>query len=180
MSYANNLSQLLELHHDLDDIFLQHQRALLRMDTGTALQRLEEYEAALLNHIADEEEFVLPLYRERAEIMIGGAPEIFSNEHAKLRTYVELFKAEIPRLMEARDRERETLWLLDSQNTFKRLLVHHDVRERKFLYPELDRVTSQEEKDDLMARLRLPPVSRTVPTSQVNVVIFDQPEPFYK
>ena len=173
MTDTRNLTQLLELHHDLDDIFLQHQRALLRMDSATAMQRLEEYEASLLNHIADEEDLILPLYRERAEIMIGGAPEIFSNEHVKLRTYVELFKAEMPKLIDSKDRERDTLWLLDSQNTFKRLLVHHDVRERKFLYPELDKVMTQKEKEDLFARLRLRPVRSMRPNLQ-NVVVFER------
>src|SRR5262245_21469975 len=138
---AANLSQLLDLHHFLDNIFLEHQRALLRMDPLRAIERLDEYETALFAHIEDEEEFLLPLYRERAEIRIGGAPEIFSNEHTKIRTYVELFKAVLPRLIVSKDRERDTLWLLDSQNTFKRLLVHHDVRERRFLYPALDAVT---------------------------------------
>lgn len=161
MTYGKNFHDLLELHRDLDEIFLQHQRALLRMDPSTAWQRLAEYESALFKHIQDEEELVLPIYRERAEIRVGGAPEIFSNEHQKLKTYVELFKAEVPRLDEAKDRERETLWLLDSQNTFKRLLVHHDVRERKFLYSQMDDITSAEEKRDVFARLRLRPVIRT-------------------
>jgi hemerythrin-like domain-containing protein len=143
------------------------------MDSATAMQRLEEYEESLLNHIADEEDLILPLYRERAEIMLGGAPEIFSNEHAKLRTYVELFKAEMPKLIDSKDRERDTLWLLDSQNTFKRLLVHHDVRERKFLYPELDKVMTEREKDDLFARLRLRPV-RSMRPIQHNVVVFER------
>jgi hemerythrin-like domain-containing protein len=143
------------------------------MDSATAMQRLEEYEASLLNHIADEEDLILPLYRERAEIMVGGAPEIFSNEHAKLRTYVELFKAEMPKLIDSKDRERDTLWLLDSQNTFKRLLVHHDVRERKFLYPELDKVMTQKEKDDLFTRLRLRPVRSTRPNLH-NVIVFER------
>jgi hemerythrin-like domain-containing protein len=175
MTNAKKLTQLLDLHQDLGDIFVQHQRALLRMDSITAMQRLEEFEVSLLNHIADEDDFLLPLYRERAEIAIGGAPEIFLNEHAKMRTYVELFKAEIPKLIDSKDRERDTLFLLDSQNTFKRLMVHHDVREQKFLYPELDRVTSPQERDELFARLRLRPV-RVMQTTYLNEVVIDRTE----
>ncbi|PWT88544.1 MAG: hypothetical protein C5B55_12930 [Blastocatellia bacterium] len=179
MTYVTSLIDLLELHQDLDEIFLQHQRALLRLDTEAAMQRLEEYEIALTSHIADEEELVLPLYKERAQIRLGAAPEIFTNEHTKLRSYVELFKAEIPRLIETKDRERKTLWLLDSETTFKRLVVHHDVRERKFLYPELDKVTSQKEKDELFEKLRLRPVNRPLAMVQSNVITFDNAGPLF-
>jgi hypothetical protein len=48
------------------------------------------------------------------------------------------------------------LFLVDSQHIFKRLLVHHDTRERKFLYPVLDQVTTEEEKLDLFQRVKLP------------------------
>lgn len=177
MKPAVSFLQLLDLHRDLDDIFVEHQRALLRMDPISAMQRLEEYEAALLRHINDEEEIVLPLYKERAEIMVGGAPEIFSNEHDKLRTYVAMFKAEVPRVIDSKDREKDTLWLLDSQCTFKRLLVHHDVRERKFLYPQLDDVTSADERRVLFAQLQLAPVTRVVNEIQPTAITTSREAP---
>jgi hypothetical protein len=40
--------------------------------------------------------------------------------------------------------------VLDSQTTFKRLCGHHDMRERKVLYPALDRLTTEEERNNLM------------------------------
>jgi hemerythrin-like domain-containing protein len=159
-----SLFQLLDIHKELDDLFLLHQRGLLRGDPISAAQRLDEYAESLLRHIHDEEEIIIPLYRERVEPDIGGAPEIFFNEHHKLRTYVELFKAEMPALRESSDIERDTLWLLDSQNTFKRLLVHHDVREKRFLYPRLDEVTTPAERVDIFTRLSFRPVPRIAVT----------------
>jgi hemerythrin-like domain-containing protein len=152
-------SDLLSVHHTLDRLFLEHQRALLRLEIENAASLLSTYECELLAHIRDEEEAMLPLYRERAEHELGGAPEIFSNEHEKLKQYLALFRAEVGRIKNKPDMEMAVIWLLDSQTTFKRLLSHHDIRERKFLYPALDRVTSEAEREDLFRQFALTPVA---------------------
>ena len=141
-----SFSDLLTLHEQLDERFLEHQRALIRGELGTALSRLKTYESQMLAHIRDEEELLLPLYEARAEAPVGGSAEIFRNEHRKIRDYLELFRAEFARLVNATDRERAIIFLFDSETTFKRLLRHHDTRERKFLYPLLDQITSESEK----------------------------------
>ena len=150
-----SFSDLLMLHQQLDELFFEHQRALIRGELEMALQKLEEYERGLLDHISDEEEVLIPIYAERAQAPVSASVEIFQNEHRKLKEYLALFKAEFPKLSAAADRERAVIFLLDSQNTFKRLLVHHDTRERKFLYPLLDQVTTEQEKLSIFERLRL-------------------------
>ena len=151
-----SFSDLLELHKQLDRLFLEHQRALLRLDMKRAAARLATYEADLLAHIRDEESLMLPLYRERVAAPVGGASEIFLGEHDKLRQFLALFKEELVKLEAVEDLERGVLFLLDSQHLFKRLLVHHDTRERKMLYPLLDQVTTPEERDALFASLNKP------------------------
>jgi len=152
----NSFSDLLRLHRVLDELFFEHQRALIRGDLDTALGRLEAYEIELLDHIWDEEELLIPIYAARAEAPVGGSAEIFLNEHRKIRDYLALFKAEFTNLSTANDPERAVIFLLDSEHIFKRLLVHHDTRERKFLYPILDQVTAEQEKLSLFQRLKLP------------------------
>lgn len=152
-----SFNDLLLLHHELDEMFFEHQRALVLGEHEVSFQRLKAYEATLIDHIADEEEFLLPIYGERVEAPVGGSVEIFLNEHRKIREYLPLFKAEFPKLAEATDRERAIIFLLDSQTIFKKLLVHHDKREQRFLYPLLDQVTSYQERIDLFGRLRLKP-----------------------
>ena len=151
-----SFNELLELHRQLDDVFFEHQRALLRLDLERASLLLGEYEAGLLAHIRDEEELMLPLYRERVKAPVGGAPEIFQGEHEKLRQFLTLFKEEIPKIRKMDDVERGVLFLIDSQHIFKRLLGHHDTREKKMLYPLLDDVTTEAERQELFARLDLP------------------------
>src|SRR5262252_7332797 len=147
---------LLRLHTGLDELFLAHQRALLRLDLDRATTLLQAYETGLLAHIRDEEELMLPLYRDRAQAPTGGAVEIFLREHDKLRHYLGLFKAALQNLATAKDLERGVLFLIDSQYLFKRLLVHHDNRERKILYPLLDQVTTEAERNGLFIRFELP------------------------
>jgi len=54
------------------------------------------------------------------------------------------------------DRERAAIFMLDSETTFKRLMVHHDSRERKFLYKLLDEATTEAERLDLFQKFILP------------------------
>jgi hypothetical protein len=108
-------------------------------------------------HILDEEELLLPIYTSRVDAPQGGSPEIFFNEHRKIREYVQLFKAEFANLFAATDLDRAIIFLLDSETTFKRLMVHHDRREEKFLYPLLDEVTTDSERGEIFARLGVMP-----------------------
>ena len=149
-----SFSDLLETHEWLDELFLEHQRSLLRLDLAAASAALEAYAIELFAHMRDEEEVMIPLYRERAQAPVGGAAEIFLGEHDKMRQYLLLFKEELTKMAEAEDLERGVLFLLDSQHLFKRLLVHHDSRERRMLYPLLDEVTTEQEREGLLAALR--------------------------
>lgn len=150
-----SFNDLLDLHQRLDDLFLEHQRALLRLDLDGAATALGAYAAELLAHIRDEEALMLPLYKERADIPVGGTVEIFRGEHEKLKRFLVLFAEEIEKIRNLDDVERGVLFLIDSQHLFKRLLVHHDTRERQTLYPLLDEVTTPAERETLFGQLEL-------------------------
>jgi hemerythrin-like domain-containing protein len=149
----NSFNSLLELHRELDELFYQHQRALMRLDLDGAQDLLRKYEAGLLKHMHDEESVMLPLYDERVKPPVGGAVDIFLTEHEKLRQFLALFLDEIENIRSMVDIERGILFLIDSQHLFKRLLVHHDAREKTILYPLLDEVTSAVERQELLARI---------------------------
>ncbi len=157
MTILKSFTDLLELHKNLDELFLEHQRGLIRLDLDRAEVALDKYAAELLAHIRDEEAFMIPLYSERVTVPVGGTAEIFLGEHEKLRRFLELFKKEIAKIRLMQDVERGVLFLIDSQHLFKRLLVHHDNRETKMLYPLLDEVTSEDEQREMFARLELSP-----------------------
>ncbi len=154
-----SFGELSGLHAELDELFLEHQRALIGFDPERALALLTDYESLLAEHIREEEELLLPvyepIYQRNAAQLRGGAPEIFYGEHRKLREFVAHFKAQVPRIRDLPDPVRALIKLLDTEATFKHLVEHHHTREEKILYTELDRATSPEERDKLLARLTL-------------------------
>ncbi|WP_166178896.1 hemerythrin domain-containing protein [Rubrobacter tropicus] len=144
---------LLETHEWLDEHFLLHQEALLAQDLLLALQILEKVEEGQREHIRVEEEILLPVYARAGQIP-GGNPEFYINEHRKMLTILDGFKETLPRLIEKSpgERRREIIELFDQGYWFKRLLEHHDNREENILYPVLDGVTSEEEREELLEK----------------------------
>lgn len=150
-----NFIDLMQYHEELHEIFYKHQRALLRMDFSDAVRWFNEYKTALLRHMKDEEEFLFPLYAERAPKVRGETIDVFLGEHEKMKLYLDLYDAEVPTLEHEAEPERKLLQVLDSQTTFKRLCGHHDTRERKVLYPALDNLTTAEERENLVKMISL-------------------------
>ena len=143
---------LLDIHKALQELFLQHQEALLDADLMRAGKRLEEFEGRLFDHIREEEELLLPVY-ERAGAIPGGPSVLFTGEHKRMQELLAGFKQALSSLkQDPGGRKRGILWLLDRQATFKNLMEHHDLREANILYPALDRVTSEAERRDILAR----------------------------
>jgi len=153
MSKMLTISDLLGLHGDLDEMFFEHQKALLHMDFERALRLLRRYRDALFVHMQDEEEVLLPVYAERVSGVKGGGPELFLNEHIKMRGMVTTFEEKTAELAGESSPESGLLMLLDRESFFKRLCSHHDIRESEILYPELDRVTTDEEKAYLLGQV---------------------------
>lgn len=144
-----SFAKLLELHAELDDAFAAHQYALVRFDFDLALKRLREYESALIAHMLDEEKFLLPLYAERALIEIGGAVKFFLDDHDKMREWLKIFVDATQELKVSHEPEKLLIQLLDRESFYKKLCTHHDIREGKYLFPALDKITTDDERASL-------------------------------
>jgi hemerythrin-like domain-containing protein len=147
-----SFAALLDIHKALKELFLQHQEALLDGDLARARDRLEEFERTLHHHMRGEEDLLLPVY-ERAGAIAGDPAVLFTGEHKRMRELLAGFRQALSSLEQNPDgRKRGILWLLDRQATFKNLMEHHDLREAHILYPALDRVTSEAERREILAR----------------------------
>jgi hemerythrin-like domain-containing protein len=153
---APSFMDLLRVHDDLDESFLRHQEALMDRRPLEALGWLRRVHGAIEQHVRDEEDILLPVYRERAGRVEGGSPELFVAEHRKIRAYLHEFTAAVSTMIETPPTRRDVLRLLDRQSLYKHLMEHHDQRERRFLYPILDRVTSAEERAATIEHLERP------------------------
>ncbi len=148
-----NISDLNQIHREIDDIFFWHQSALLKNDLTAAKNLLTDYENIIMNHMREEEDVLLPLYRERAGQIRGGDWEIFFLEHKKILEWLNRLKLRLSRLNPPLVDTRDLLALLDDEGRFKQYLEHHSLREDRIFYPEIDRVLDEEEKKNLIKLL---------------------------
>lgn len=156
MGVGRSFIELVELHQELDEIFLRHQEALLSFDISRAIEIFSLYEEKLLSHMRDEEEVFLPIYEARTEKIPGGPVELFLGEHKKMRGFVSEFHEALSRMRaeEGARLRRSIIALMDRQCMYKHLVEHHDHREKNILYPWLDRITSEDERASLLRQRR--------------------------
>ena len=148
MSFA----ELLNVHERLNELFLLHQEALLRLDLELAAGRLRIYDRELRAHMRAEEDLLMPVY-ERAGKIAGGPPEFFIGEHRRMLEFLDRFAAALEELKEGSgDPARRVIRLFDEEAMFKSLCEHHDMRERNIFFPALDRVTDEAERQELIGR----------------------------
>lgn len=154
-SGAKPLQAWLEPHRALDAHLERHRIALMQLDLPVATRAFEAFAALLRDHLAREEQWILPRY-EQCEMPPGGALELFTGEHKKLLEFVRRFERALRTLNAEGPAHRKVLPLLDQQVTFKNLLEHHDARERNLLYPTLERSLTKDELRTLLAKLDEP------------------------
>ncbi len=147
-SPPKNLSDLNNIHKELDDLFFRHQVAVLKADGREARASLQTYAEGLRSHLKEEEEILLPLYRERATPIRGGDPETFTQEHQKINEWLGRLKLRLSRLNFIPD-PKDIISVMDDEAHYKKFIEHHSLREERILYPELDRVISDQEKSAL-------------------------------
>lgn len=151
------IKDLVRVHVLLDELFFDHQKALLHFEFDRALALLEMYESVLIRHMQDEELTLLPVYSERASFSGAGSPRYFFEDHAKMRSSIEVFKEKIAGLNLEPNIDKALLQLLDREAFYLRLCSHHDKRETDFLYPILAQILSDAEERELMSRIDLGP-----------------------
>ncbi|MBI2087908.1 MAG: hemerythrin domain-containing protein [Deltaproteobacteria bacterium] len=151
---SRSFLELLAVHEEADELFLRHQEALLSLDIQSAMSILGRYEGKLLAHMRDEEALLLPVYQARTKDVPGGPLELFLGEHRKMRGFIEEFHATLAQLcaQDGSTLKRSVIGLLDRQCMYKHLVEHHNLREKNILYPWLDRITSEEERAELLVR----------------------------
>lgn len=152
------LEPLLDLHAALDVLLLRHRVALMRAEIDEALRIYRRFRILLQRHVADEDELVLPIYAQNAPAAgyeRGAAAAIYTAEHENILAHLARLEDGLIHLGEQRGEARivGSLALLDREKVFTDLLEHHDLRERRYLYPTLERILGEEEKTELLERM---------------------------
>jgi hypothetical protein len=147
--------ELLEVHAALDETFALHQELLVGLELDAALEVLGAYCELLELHMHHEEEEVLRVFA-RAGDVPRWPLVLYTGQHEKMRGMLERAAAGLAAV--ARERpanlRRAVIGLLDFEATYKHLHEHHDGAEREGLFPACDGVTTVEERQQLVERLR--------------------------
>lgn len=146
---------MMGFHDQLDRAFHWHQVALLDRDFVRAGRHLQAYRSLMSGHMTDEERLILPLYESLGGDRTEAPVRLFLGEHSKMRDFLADSAVRVTALERAPD-DRALLELFDRQATYKNLMLHHDLRERRVLYPFLSERVPVAAQCDLVAALSVP------------------------
>jgi len=143
----NNISDLDYFHLYADAMFNSHQIAIMEGNAQQALSILTHLEQLMIRHIRDEEDLLLPPYREKIPtVPAGGAIEFYQREHRQIGSFLRRFIDHQP----FNQNEISIVHYFDMCTMYKDLTEHHHARERTFLYRLLDRKLVAQEKTKIL------------------------------
>ena len=130
-------ARILAEHREMDELFLQHQEALLEQDWVKAQARYAAFHTLLLSHIALEDSVLVPLHQQLTKPQWRTL--VYTAEHDKVREIAQIMADRIaaPKPEDKQQRLRWIIKLIDDERSLKNLLEHHNEREEKGMLPEL-------------------------------------------
>lgn len=133
-------------HRRCDDALARAAQAGATGDWSAARAAFEAFHAAITRHIAAEEEVLFPAFeRATGRSSLGGPTEIMRVEHEQLR---ELFDW-MTRVLASREADLHR----ELHEALFALLLQHNVKEERMMYPMLDRALA-EQAGELVGRCR--------------------------
>jgi hypothetical protein len=131
-------------HHGLDELFLQHQEAVLLGNFNDAMRIFERYKTLHRLHM-DFENNTLISRLDELEIRGRWPASLYRQEHVKVQELIRKTEGRLRSLSKAgvfsKNLRRAVIGFLDNEKTFKGLCEHHQEREESGIFPELDRQT---------------------------------------
>ena len=134
---------LLDVHGDFIERLMRHQEALVRGDLAAARAEIAGLRRDIEAHIAHEEAKILPVIERAGSWSRIGDPRFYRDEHVQIRSALEGLEAKTAALVPAG--HRAIALLIGEERAFVSLLEHHDDRERRALYPDVERLTRPED-----------------------------------
>ena len=133
-------------HHDeLDDWFKSFQ-AQKYQNYGKAKEAFKRFKAGLERHIVWEEELLFPLWEEKTGLTDSGPTFVMRGEHRHIGQRLEALLQKV---------QNENPDSADEEQALTVLLKAHNMKEERVLYPSLDKLATDQERDDLYEKMEL-------------------------
>lgn len=143
----------LAVHRWLEDRAYLVLEALVACDVSTARARFDGLAAILEEHMAFEEQHVLPCYRSVAPSDGPGRADHVDGDHVILRRHVDAIDGALVEV-EAASTMRAVLERLPVVYRLLATLEHHTAREQQSVYPALERALDRALCDDVTLALK--------------------------
>lgn len=144
MSERKTISTFYEQDHDrLDELFKTFQK-FKRSDFAKAKEAFKEFKFGLQRHIVWEEDLLFPLWEEKTGMCDGGPTFVMRNEHRQIAQLLEAIHDKVADQNPECDQEEQALL---------NLLGSHNMKEERVLYPAIDQVTNEEERESVFRNM---------------------------
>ena len=128
-----NVTIYYEADHDrLDELFKSFQQ-LKRKESTKAKELFTGFRSGLLRHIAWEEEILFPHFEQKTGMSHSGPTEVMRMEHRIIKNHLEAILEKI----NANNPESD-----EDERLLLQILVSHNQKEERILYPAIDRSLS--------------------------------------
>jgi regulator of cell morphogenesis and NO signaling len=139
-----------EDHDRLESLFKLFQTQK-RQDFSKAKSAWADFKVGLQRHMVWEEDVLFPLWEKKTGMTEGGPTFVMRREHREIGDTLEA----IHRKVQAKDPESDR-----EEQTLLELLERHNSTEEQVLYPAIDRVTSEEERETVFQNMNNIPEER--------------------
>ncbi len=144
MSEHKTISTFYELDHDrLDELFKTFQK-FKRSDFAKAKEAFREFKFGLQRHIVWEEDLLFPLWEEKTGMSDSGPTFVMRAEHRQIGQLLEAIHGKVADQNPECDQEEQALL---------NLLGSHNMKEERVLYPAIDQVTNEEERETVFRNM---------------------------
>lgn len=137
-------------HARLDGLFKQYQ-ANKRSNFSHAKECFKQFKFGLERHIVWEEEILFPFFESKTGATQSGPAAVMRREHLEIKDDLEKIHKKVRR----KDLETDV-----EEGELIRILEGHNCKEEQILYPLIDQLTSEMERQEIFSKIRNLPEER--------------------
>ena len=133
---SNTVSTFMSNDHDrLDALFAKFSQA----QGEDAKELFHQFRSGLQKHIVWEEKILFPAFEQKTGVQ-QGPTEIMRQEHLQIKELLNMIQQDVKNKNAAQQ--------------LHELLSQHNVKEEQVLYPAIDQVTSAQEQQELLQKIK--------------------------
>jgi len=137
--------EFMSVDHDRLDNKIKMYSTEKLIDIERAESIFLSFKSELEQHIIWEEDILFPVFEEKTGIKDGGPTSVMRMEHIQIKNHLQEIKRKL-RTKKIQDPCKEEINLV-------KVLESHNQKEENILYPGIDNITSEQEKEQMIKQM---------------------------